>query len=415
MEILINPSKVCGSVKVPGSKSLTHRALICAALCKTTSTISNVCLCDDTIITIKFLQNIGVKFDIDYDSNTIIVYSPHSFSKPKEIINAHNSGSSIRFMAPIYWELFHEFTIYVDKRMFDRLTQTTDYQDLSFTILEETSISYLISFNFKNLNSLINNEKTSQYTSGIILSTIINENKGYYINPSILANPYVHMTLGIMQEYNITYKIVDNYFSNIKVHTTPNIYQIEGDYSAASNFLVMGCLDGDVKCEGLKLLSLQGDSKIINYLNQMKANIFINDFNIQTSTSCMSPCDFNLSDTPDLIPLMAALLVVTPGISTITGVEKLVYKETDRLKETINLLTELGGNIKLENNVLIIHGKNKLLNKTSIIIPNDHRLLMMVVAISSRFSNPIKLINVESINKSYPNFINDYKQLRSEE
>ena len=106
-------------------------------------------------------------------------------------------------------------------------------------------------------------------------------------------------------------------------------------------------------------------------------------------------------------------LVVTTGKSEIRGIEKLTYKETDRLKETINLLTELGGNIKLKDNTLIIQGQTKLLNKSSIIIPNDHRLLMMVVAISSRFSNPIKLINTESINKSYPNFINDYEQLRS--
>lgn len=413
MEILINPSKVCGSVKVPGSKSLTHRALICAALGKTTSTISNACFCDDTIITIKFLENIGVRFDIDYDSNTITIYPPHAFNKPKEIINGHNSGSSIRFIAPIYWELFHEFIVYVDKRMFDRLTLTTNPTDLSFTILKESKESYLISFNFKNLNNLINNEKTSQYTSGIILSTIIGQNKGYYINSSILKNPYVRMTLGVMQEYNITYKIAGNYFSDTKINNSPANYLIESDYSAASNFLVMGCLNGDVKCEGLKCLSLQGDSKIINYLTQMKAHIFINDLNIEASTSCMSPCNFDLSDTPDLIPLMAALLVVTTGKSEIRGIEKLTYKETDRLKETINLLTELGGNIKLKDNTLIIQGQTKLLNKSSIIIPNDHRLLMMVVAISSRFSNPIKLINTESINKSYPNFINDYEQLRS--
>ncbi len=410
MEILINPSKVRGSVKVPGSKSLTHRALICAAFSNTTTTITNACICDDTLITIKLLENIGVKFLID--NNNITIYPPHPFTKPKEIINAHNSGSSIRFIGPIYWELFHEFKIYVDKRMYERLIETTSQNDLSFSILTKTSNSYLISFNFKNLSNLINNEKTSQYTSGIILSTIISKNKSYFINPSVLKNPYVKMTLGVMEEYHITYHIINNIYSFLTINPQKFNYQIESDYTAAANFLVMGCLNGDVKCLDLKQYSLQGDSKIINYLMQMNAHIFINDFNIQTSTKTLVPGDFDLSDTPDLIPLIAGLLVVTPGISKITGIEKLVYKETNRLNETINLLTELGGSIKLENKALIIHGKTQLLNKQSLIIPDDHRLLMMVVAISSKFFQPIKLINVESINKSYPNFINDYMQIK---
>lgn len=412
MELLIKPNAKYGKVVIPGSKSLTHRALICAALSKQKVTIYNANICEDTMITLALLQNIGAEFNVD--KTTITVLPPNTFTKPREIINAHNSGTSVRFMGPIYYQLFHEFKVIIDKRMYERLLLTTSDSEIDIKINNETEHEVCVNISFNNLNTLINNNKTTQYTSGILLSTIINQNDTYNIDKKILQNPYVQMTLRVMQDFHYHYTLIDNTFMG--THPSPTIqeYYVEGDYSNASNFLVMGCLNGNIKCVGLTNSSIQGDCKIIDYLKMMNAKIERDNMSVTCQTSNLKPVSLDLTDTPDLIPLLMAVLSVTPGMSKITGFNKLIYKETNRLEMSLKILNELGASISLENDTIIILGKKKLNNPSYLELPTDHRLIMMVIAIASCFTNPITITNIQAIDKSYKNFINDFIQLRSE-
>lgn len=385
-----------GTIIVPGSKSITHRALICASLNQNPSIIENANICEDTIITMNLLKTIGVKFEIN--NTTIKVIPPAVFTKPKKIINAKNSGSSIRLLIPIFFILFKEFKVQVDERMVKRLI-LTKYEGIEFksylenqkTIIEVTNL---------DLSLLINNPTTSQYTSGILMSSFINQNSKYQINDEIWNNPYVQMTIKVMEHFN---KVVTNN------STLP--FLVESDYSLASNFMVMGALNGKIKLKNFNS-SIQGDKKIIDYLKKMNVSIICDKNTITITKSNITNAILDMSDTPDLIPIIASLMAVTKGTSSITGFEKLPFKETNRLEETINILNTLGSNIKKVNNKLIIEGTPYLNNPSYLSLPNDHRLIMMVLSISSRFTNQIEISGIENVSKSYPNFIKDFLNCR---
>lgn len=385
-----------GTITVPGSKSITHRALICASLNKNPSIIENANICEDTVITMNLLKTIGVKFEIN--NTTIKVIPPAVFTKPMKIINAKNSGSSIRFLIPIFFIQFREFKVQVDERMVKRLLLTKhegiefkSYLDNQKPIIEVTKL---------DLSLLINNPATSQYTSGILMSLFINQNIKFKIKDEIWNNPYVQMTIKVMEHFN---KAVTN--------SSPLPFIVESDYSLASNFMIMGALDGEIKLNNFNS-SIQGDKKIIDYLKTMNVLITYNQNTLTISKSNITNAFLDMSDTPDLIPIIASLMAVTKGISTITGFEKLPFKETNRLDEIINILNTLGSNIKKVDHKLIIDGTPYLNNPSYLSLPNDHRLIMMVLSISSRFTNQIEINGIENVSKSYPNFINDFLNCR---
>lgn len=395
-----------GTIIVPGSKSITHRALICASLNQNPSIIENANICEDTIITMNLLKTIGVKFEIN--NTTIKVIPPAVFTKPKKIINAKNSGSSIRFLIPIFFILFKEFKVQVDERMVKRLI-LTKYEGIEFksylenqkTIIEVTDL---------DLSLLINNPTTSQYTSGILMSLFINQNFKYQIKDEIWNNPYVQMTIKVMEHFN---KVVTNNstLNLITKNNPPLPFLVESDYSLASNFMVMGALNGKIKLKNFNS-SIQGDRKIIDYLKKMNVSIIYDNDTLIIEKSNITNTFLDMTDTPDLIPIIASLMAVTKGTSSIIGFEKLPYKETNRLDEIINILNTLGSNIKKINNKLIIEGTPYLNNPSNLRLPNDHRLIMMVLAISSRFINPIEISGIEAVTKSYPSFIKDFLKCR---
>lgn len=396
MKITIDKHTVYNdNLNIPGSKSITHRALICAALLSKDTIITNANVCEDTLITVELLKSIGVTIAIK--DTTIRVISPSKFSKPTKIIDSKNSGSSIRFMLPIFWTLFKDFTTIVDKRMYERLSQTTSHSiEFAHQILENDKV--LLFVKKVDIEKLINNPFTTQYTSGILLARLLNIKKvdTSLINEAKLQDPYIKMTIGVINEFI-------NHLNDSVIN-----FNTEMDFSLASNFLVMGCLNGSITINNLPTTSLQGDAKIISYLKQMNASIEMTYTAVTSSMSQLVPTDLDMSTTPDLIPLLAGMMATIDGTSTITGLDRLPYKETNRLTQTIEILRQLGANIQLTNNKLEIKGCQFLNNQTYIKLPSDHRLIMMVVSISSRFKNPITIDGIEGVNKSYPHFINDF-------
>ncbi len=395
MQITIKPNtKFEGTVKIPGSKSITHRAIICGVLSNKEITINNANLCEDTLITIELLKSLGALIKVV--NNTILI-SPSTLHDSNILIDAKNSGSSIRFLIPLCYYLFKSFKVIVDSRMVKRLLDTSN-DGITFDITKINEEKSIIKVASVNDSLLLNNSKTTQYASGIMMYKSYLENT--LIMPTINelpSNPYILMTKDVINSIN-------------KV----SVYNIEGDYSLASSFLVMGLLTNNITCQNLTKNSIQGDYKIIEYLKKMNGTLKINETSITSYESRLHPVDLNMEDTPDLVLELAALMAVTKGVSKIEGIEKLKYKETDRLNETINILNKLGSNLVSENNSIIINGTNSLNNPSYLLLPNDHRLVMMVLSISSTFQNEIILDGIEATTKSYINYITDFLNLRRE-
>ena len=122
--------------------------------------------------------------------------------------------------------------------------------------------------------------------------------------------------------------------------------------------------------------------------------------------------NISLTHTPDLGPLLMGLCSVAKGTSYITNYERLELKESNRIKSSIDILNSLGADIKIENKRIKINGKEMLKGGVTIDPCNDHRLLMMVVALTSKYQERVTILNSDCVNKSYPSFWDDYRKIK---
>lgn len=416
MNICIQPSFPSGTLFAPSSKSLTHRAIICASFAEGSSVIHHPLFCDDTNLTIQALKAIGVKF-IERN-HSLKVIPPKIYAIPKHFIECGNSGSTFRFLLPIFCQLFGGMNAHAEERLLTRIKET----EIDNLNIQYKLSSHTISILNWTVNDIIilNDNFTSQYISGLLLATPFFKHKTTIIISNVTKeiNPYILLTLHVMRDFGIEIQCIQNE-QNVELTILPNQkyrknhYYVEGDYSLASNFLVMGALGKKIICKGLKENSIQGDKAIISYLKTMNARINQGSDLIVVQNSNLVGNHFDISQTPDIGPLLIATLCVSSGDSTITGFEKLKYKESNRLDETIQILKQLGANISLGQSTIKIRGVSKLQGNTTISCPNDHRIVMMLVAISPALNHAITFNNAEAVNKSYPNFWHDLRKITS--
>lgn len=414
MNMTIYPSSFDGVITAPSSKSLTHRALICAAFSKKPSLIHNPLICDDTILTIKALMAIGVEFK-EYD-DALKVIPPKKYNIPKDFIECGNSGTTFRFLLPFFNFLFNGMSVHADERLITRIKET-DFNSLPICYRYTTQTINVFNWDLPT-EIYLNDTYTSQYISGLLLvGPLLEHDLTLYINKNNHPiNPYISMTIDVMSAYGVNVESSENdeyYIFKVSALSEYQAldYDLEGDYSQAANFLVMGALGKYMIVKNLNRDSCQGDKQIIDYLEQMGANLETAPDIITIRNSQLHGGSFDIYDTPDLGPLLMGTLAVVEGSSEITGFSKLTNKESNRLTESIRLITELGGNIHLAKDKILIEGTPLLEGNVTIDCPNDHRLIMMLVAISPCYRKPITIKNAEAVNKSYPNFWHDLRKI----
>ena len=180
--------------------------------------------------------------------------------------------------------------------------------------------------------------------------------------------------------------------------------KIESDFSGAAFFIVMAVLNPDIKIKGLNFNSNQGDRAVIDYLQEMGVEFNFENDSLEVLTNYIKGINKDLTLTPDLVPVMAAIASVSQGRTVFTGLEKLELKESDRLLSTCESLKTIGANIRIVNKDLIIYGQPFLNGGVSVSGYNDHRIIMSLAAISSRVIKPFIITNAEYVNKSFPTF-----------
>lgn len=425
MNYTIYPRPLSGVVNAPSSKSIMHRVLICASFSEGNTVIENPLYCYDTIITMNALESIGVTFKKDNDRLTII--PPKSYKLSKDTIECGNSGSTARFLMPLFTKLFNCVVFKGDKRLIERL-DTEDLTEIPFEFLFHDEAITLSNINNVN-NITIHNKNTSQLISGVLLLIAIVHQKGtiHLICDDNILDPYIELTLDVLSNFGIKYEIInqDNLFT-IKINKHLNKiydifessslkschYYIEGDYSSAANMLALGVLGENIVVKNLYQTSKQGDKEFINILKSMNAEFQIGIDAIRAMNSQLIGTEIDLSHTPDLGPLLMGLATVAYGKTTIKNFKRLGLKESNRISKTIEILTSLGADIQIHDNEIKINGKQNLQGGVVIDPCNDHRLLMMVVALSSKYLERVTILNIECVNKSYPNFWDDYRKLK---
>jgi len=410
--VKVFPSLLSGAVKAPPSKSLSHRALICAGLSKGTSVISNLIYSEDIIATMSSLEKLGVKFHKKADKVT--VQGVKKIKKMHEKIDCNESGSTIRFLIPLF-SLSNEEVIFTGKdslinRPHSVYKEIYESQGSSFDIINS---SIMVNGSIKPNIFHIKGNVSSQFFSGLMFALpLLDEDSTIYIDGILESKSYIDLTIDILDHYGIKVLEIENgYFIEGNQTYIPRDYKVEGDYSQAAFYLVGGVLNGHIKVSELNHSSLQGDRSIIELIKSMKGRVIYLENGFITELSKTYSTVIDLSNTPDLGPIIALLASLSEGETIIKNISRLRLKESDRVYSTVSTLKALGADITSTENEITINGKEQLKGGVTVDTFNDHRIEMMLCIAATRCKYEITISNAMAVNKSYPGFYEDYKSL----
>ena len=413
----IVPSALSGIIKAPPSKSLAHRALICAALSGEECFISNVGVSDDVKATISCLSKLGVMFTVD--GNGLLV-NGKNIKRGKECgpieFNCKESGATLRFMIAIAAALGVDASFYGTGNLPNRSVE--EYVKLlpasGVQTFKKGNEIISISGQLAGEEFNVSTEVSSQFLSGLMLALPLLE-KPSVINLSepIHSRDYVVLTSDIQAHFGVC-PVIDK--SNLKV-TVPNgryvpaDYKIEGDYSSAAFYLVAGALGHGVTVEGLSENSHQGDRRIVKILSSCGAKITQSESFVKVSgTPILTPVRIDCSDIPDLVPILAVLSCFADGKSVLENCGELYYKESDRVRAICDALTAFGADIEAVGGNIVVRGHGWL-DGGEAYDYGDHRVAM-ALSIAAAFSDHESEIETDNtVNKSYPAFYSDFVKL----
>lgn len=418
-DLKIYPSNLKGEVKIPPSKSMAHRAIICAALSDGLCIIENIDYSDDIIATIDAMNSLGAKI-VKHKDYIEVIGAYGSDEKPQEtrIIDCNESGSTLRFLVPISL-LFKGSSKFIGRGNLGKRPLTTYYN-----IFERQGIEY--SYEEGNLNLVINGELnpgtfevegnvSSQFITGLLFTLpLLKEDSKIIITTEMESKGYIDLTLRAMNDFGV--EIINNNYREfiIKGNQKYNArnYRVEGDYSQAAFFLCADSLGNDVLCKDLDLNSLQGDKEVIDILERMNVVFNANDIGVKGTTNGeLASTVIDGSQCPDIIPVLTLVAALTKGTTEIINAGRLRIKECDRLAAVTSELNKLGAKIIEKEDGLVVTGVEKLQGGVEVWSHKDHRIAMTLAIASTRCEEPIVIKDYECIAKSYPNFFEDFKAL----
>lgn len=399
MDVKIIPSKLKGSVDIPSSKSLTHRALICAALSEGKSFIRNVSKSKDITATINALTAIGANITEKPDGIEVTGISDRSL---KSTIDCCESGSTLRFMIPITAALGIDAEYLGQGRLPER--PITPYiRELGSNGIKfdyNNTMPFKMSGQLKNGMFSLEGNISSQFITGFLFALPLLEGDSKIILTSPLeSKPYADMTILCLKQFGVLIDETDyGYYIKGGQKYIANDITVEGDYSQAAFFYVANILGSEINIKNLSENSTQGDKKIVEITSRLcYNNNYPEGFNI------------NASDIPDLVPVLGVLGTFCSGSSVIDGAERLKIKESDRLAATSAAVNALGGDITPTDSGLII--RHAELNGGIVDSAGDHRIAMSAAVAATICKEPVVIKGAECVEKSYPDFFRDYIKL----
>mgnify|MGYP002639310576 CR=1 FL=1 len=411
-QVTLFPTSFNGTVKAPPSKSLSHRALICAGLSKGESYIENIVYSEDINATMFALESLGVSFS--KQKGGLKVKGVKRLKLADKVINCNESGSTIRFLIPLFSLTNKEVRFTGETELMNR--PQTVYKDLfaaQGVPLEFKDNGIVVNGSLKPNEFILKGDVSSQFFSGLMFALpLLNSDSTILIQGSLESKSYVDLTISILETFGIEIQEIENgYFIKGNQTYKPNNYRVEGDYSQAAFHLVGGVIGGYVEITDMNQESVQGDLAIIDIIQTMKGKVVFTENGYITETSKTKSSIVDIKDCPDLGPIVSLLAALSSGTTRIINAHRLRIKESDRIKSTVETLKLLGANITSENDEIVVRGRKTLTGGVTVDSYNDHRIAMMVAIASSRFEKEVVLTRATSVNKSYPHFFEDFKSL----
>lgn len=413
-DIMIIPGVLAGGVKVPPSKSICHRAVICAGLSPGKSTINNVTLSEDIEATVEAMKSLGAV--IEKKTGFLEVDGVGKLKAAEREIDCHESGSTLRFLVPLAAAAGGSTAFHGRGKLAERplnpYYEIFDMQGIEYET-RNGKLPLVVQGRLRPGEYRLSGSISSQFISGLLFALpILDGDSRITITTELESKPYVDLTIDALKHFSID--VENNGYNELIIKGNQryraNDCVVEGDYSQAAFWLAAGTLGADIACMGLKLESLQGDKVIMDIIESMGGKIVREEAAIKALPSKMYGTAIDASQCPDLVPVLAVLAALSCGTTSITNAERLRLKESDRLAALVSELGKLGADIDEKKDGLIIRGKEFLKGGT-VDSWNDHRIAMALAVASLRCKEPVVIKGADSVRKSYPDFWEHFRSL----
>lgn len=405
--VVIHPSlnKIDAKLSVPGSKSITNRALIAACLSKNEVLLKNMLNSQDTQAMIDCLLNLG--FEIEQNGEQAKVSNClDDIDRIDITLDANQSGTTIRFLLALCCLVPGKQTITGEASLLNRPIQPLidALKSLGAEIdINEDSIvvhSSTLRAGVVELDASL----SSQFLTAIMLIAPA-IGLDIVIKSELASESYVGITKNLLNEFGVQVNRTNNRVSIPKRTYTAKEYYIESDASAACYFWALSALSGgQVEVLGVNRDSVQGDIRMLDVLELFGARVEQTKTGIKvTGVSPLKSVNVDMSQCPDQIQTVSVLAAFADGISKIAGIETLQHKETDRLKATITELAKMGIEAYVRNGVLSIVGGSP--KPAAIDTYDDHRTAMSFALAGAKLDGMI-IKNPDVVKKTFPDFWN---------
>lgn len=385
MNITIAPGLLRGEIKAIPSKSMAHRALICAAFADGATKLYLGETNEDIRATAGCLVSLGA--DIR-EENWGYAVTPVKAAAKKAVLQCRESGSTLRFLLPIVGALGIECEFILEGRLPNRPLRPLWEQ------MEANGCQLRLEGNVLHCKGKLDQgtypiagNVSSQFITGLLLAGAIAGGISVEVPGKLESRPYVDMTLEVLHRFGVECPDL----CPVGMLRSPGELTIEGDWSNAAFFLTAGKLGSEVCITGLNPDSSQGDRAVLPLLEQLEENTRI----------CVG-------DVPDLVPILAVAAACKKG-AIFTDIQRLRLKESDRVKAICQMITALGGKAEAEENTLTVWPAPLTGGTTDSF--HDHRIAMAAAIAATVCTGPVTILGAEAVNKSYPRFWEDYRQL----
>ena len=384
-------------ITVPGSKSLTNRAIVMASLSNGLSKISNFSKSLDSQIMIKAVKKLGIKIKINKNELQIIG-NKGIFPKFIGAIDVGNSGTAARFLTAIVSLVPGRVTITKSERMRERPMNELN-EALKTIKTGKVSLKGNISSQF--------------ITALMMIAPVLDKGLEINITGRKISSSYINMTIDLMKKFRVKVeKITDKKFAIKKQSYKKIDYVVESDLSGASYFFAAAAITGKaIKVKNINFDSVQGDRSFPNLLEKMGCQVIknIKEESIEvTGPEVLRGITVDMADMPDTAQTLAVVAAFANGKTKITGLSTLKVKETDRLLALKNELNKIKIKSEITNDSIIITGGSP--QKATIETYGDHRMAMAFAMAKLRLPGLI-IKNPEVVKKSFPDFWEKFKKI----
>ncbi len=359
MKVSVKKSEVKGKVAVPASKSMTIRALVCAALSRGNSEIVHPLVSDDTNAAADVLGKIGITFAKEEDTWLV---TGGRLRVPTEELFCGESATTMRFMMAICSLIPGKHKLIggpsLSKRPMRSLVEALEQLGIKGTTEGKTTPPVIIEGGtLKGGLTEVPGNISSQFISALLLiAPFATKEVSIRMTTPMTSKPYVLMTLWCLKQFGINVRSEWDKFAISRQAYKPTRLKIEGDWSSASYFLALGAVSEGITVGNLSTASLQGDRVILDFLRSMGAKVKVAGDSVTVSEGDLRAIHADLSDCIDLLPTMAVLASLAEGTSLFIGIERARIKESNRVAVIKEGLARMGVTVTEGQDSLTIVG-----------------------------------------------------------